>query len=134
MNAVPKKFDRTFVAIGREHAGTAKLQKLKFGMARKQCADIELSRGIETAIFFGKRLPQKPICSNDGRTIQRAAIACGMVENQQVVANGVIAIDIPTGKKPCGIWDGGAFLIKNAIAQFLRLPNFGGGLRQPDFQ
>ena len=98
VNAMPKKFDRTFVAIWCEHAGTAKLQKLKFGMARKQPSDVELARGVKTAIIFGERLPQKPIRSNDGRTIQCAAIAYGMVENQQVVADSVIAIDIPTGE------------------------------------
>jgi hypothetical protein len=134
VNAVPKEFDRTLVAIGREYAGTPKLEKLKFIVARQQCADIEFSRGVETAIVFGKCLPQKAIRPNDDRTIQRAAIVCGVVDNQQVVANGVIAIDIPAGKKPCWIWDGGAFLVKDAIAQFLRLPNFGGRLCQPDFQ
>ena len=55
---MPKKFDRAFVAVGREHTGTAELQKLKFGMACKECPDVELPRCIETAIFFGQRLPQ----------------------------------------------------------------------------
>src|SRR5262249_12518896 len=126
--------DRAFVAIGREYAGTAKLQKLKFGMTRKQCPDGEFSRGVETAVIFGERLPQKTIRSNHGRTIQGTTITCGMIENQQVVANGVIAIDIRGGKKPWGVWDGSAFLVKDGIAQFLRLPNFGGCFRQSDFQ
>src|SRR5215831_4737127 len=103
-------------------------------MTRKQCPDFEFSRGVETAVIFGERLPQKTIRSNHGRTIQRTTITCGMIENQQVVANGVIAIDIPASKKPRGVWDGGAFLVKDAIAQFLRLPNFSGCLCQPDFQ
>jgi hypothetical protein len=52
-----------------------------------------------------------------------------------VVANSVIAIDIPARKKLYAwIWDGGTFLIKDAITQFLRLPNFGGCLCQPDFK
>src|SRR5262245_20359744 len=99
VNAVPKELDRTFVAIRREYAGTAKFEKLKFVMSGQQSADVEFSRGVEPAIVFGKRLPQKAICSNDRRTIQRAAIVCGVVDNQQVVANGVIAVDIPAGEK-----------------------------------
>jgi hypothetical protein len=134
VNAMPKKFNRAFVSIGREYTGTAKLQKLKFGMACKQCPDVEFSGGVEAAVIFGERLPQKTIGSNDGRTIQRATIACSMIENQQMVANSVITIDIAAGKKPCRVWDRGAFLIKDAIAQFLRLPNFGSRLCQPDFQ
>src|SRR5215813_11407455 len=69
VNAVPKEFDRALVAIGREYAGTAKLEKLKSIMSRQQCADVEFSRGVEAAIVFGKRLPQKTIRANDGRTI-----------------------------------------------------------------
>src|SRR5215468_7450281 len=107
VNAVPKELDRTLVAIGREYAGAAKLEKLKLIVARQQCADIEFSRGVETAIVFGKRLSQEAIRSNDRRTIQRAAIVCGVVDNEQVVAYGVIAIDIPAGKKPCRIRNGG---------------------------
>src|SRR5262245_56190522 len=87
VNAVPKELDRALVAIGREYTRAAKLEKLKFIMSRQQRADVEFSRGVEAAIVFGERLTQKTIRANDDRTIQRAAIVCGVVDNQQVVAN-----------------------------------------------
>ena len=58
----------------------------------------------------------------------------GMIEHQQVVADRVIGIDVAAREQPARIGDGGTFLVENAIAQFLRLAHFGGGLRQPDFQ
>jgi hypothetical protein len=57
-----------------------------------------------------------------------------MVENQQMIAYRVIAIDVSSREKPPRIGDGGAFFIENMVTQLLRLTDFGGSLRQPDFQ
>jgi hypothetical protein len=36
MDAMPEKFDSSFIAVGRKHAGTAELEELKIVMARDQ--------------------------------------------------------------------------------------------------
>ncbi len=134
MNAVPKQLDGALVTIGCQHAGTAELKELQIAVMRDQGADVEFAGGVETAILFSERLPQQPIGADDGRPIQRAAIARGMVEHQQVVADRVIAIDVAAREQPARIRDRRPFLVENAIAKFLRLPHLGGGLRQAHFQ
>ena len=62
------------------------------------------------------------------------AVARGVVEHQQVVADRVIGIDVAAREQAPGVRDRRAFLIEHAVAQFLRLPHFGGGLRQPHFE
>jgi hypothetical protein len=57
-----------------------------------------------------------------------------VVDNQQVVADCVIAIDIPAREQSPRVRDGRAFLIKNVVTQLLRLPHLGRGLREPDLE
>jgi hypothetical protein len=57
-----------------------------------------------------------------------------VVDNQQVVADCVVAIDIPAREQSAGIRDGRAFLVKNMVTQLLRLPHLSRGLRESDLE
>ena len=103
-------------------------------VARDQPANVEFARGVKAAVILGQRLAQQPISADDGRPVAGRAVARGVVEHQEVVADRVIAIDVAAREQPAGIGDGRTFLVENPVAQFLRLADFGGGLRQPDFE
>ena len=103
-------------------------------MARHQPADVEFGGGVEAAVFLGQRLPQQTIGADHRRTVGVLAVARVVIEHQQMVADRVIGIDVAAREQPARIGDGRTLLVENAIAQFLRLAHFGGGLRQPHFQ
>ena len=131
---MPQQLDRALVAVGRQHAGAAELEELQIGVARDQPADVEFARRVEAAIFLRQRLAQQPIGADHRRPVGVLAVAGGMIEHQQVVADRVIGIDVAAREQPARIGDGGTLLVENAIAQFLRLAHLGGGLRQPHFE
>ena len=133
-DAVPQQLDRALVAVGRQHAGAAELEELQVAVARDQPADVEFARGVEAAMLLGQRLAQQPIGADHRRPVARMPVARGMIEHQQVIADRVIGIDVAPREQPAGIGNGRAFLIEHAVAQFLRLAHFGGGLRQPHFE
>ena len=62
------------------------------------------------------------------------AVARGMIEHQQVVAERVIGVDVAAREQAARIGDCRTLLVENAVAQFLRLAHLGGGLRQADLQ
>ena len=133
-DAVPQQLDRALVAVGRQHAGTAELEELQIAVARDQSADVEFARAVEVAILLRHGLPQQPIGADHRRAVGVLAVARGMIEHQEVIADRVIGIDVAAREQPARIGDGGTLLVENAIAQFLRLPHLGGGLRQPHLQ
>src|SRR5262249_29264723 len=122
MNAVPQQLDRALVAVGRKHTRAAKFEELQIAVAGDPRADVELAGAVEAAVFFGERLPQQTIRADHARAVRRAAVAHGMINDQQMVADRVIAVDVAAREQPARISDGRTFLIKYAIAQFLRLP------------
>jgi len=130
VNAMPKQLDSPLVAVWCEHAGAPELEELQVAVSRDQFPDAEFAGGIESAILFGQRLPQQTIGSDNRRPIKRIAVARGMVDYQQMVADCVVAIDVAPRKQPARIGDGRTFLIENAITKFLRLPYLGSGLGQ----
>src|SRR5476649_1354731 len=81
-------------------------------------------------MFLGQWLTQKPIGAYH-RRFAGAAVEGGVIDHQQMLADRVISIDVAACEQSAGIGDGGTFLVENSLAQFLRLANFGGGLRQP---
>src|SRR5262249_8459363 len=98
MNAVPQEFNGTLVAVGCQHTRAAELEELQIAMTRNQGADVEFTAGVKAAKFFGQRLPQQPVSADNARPIP-AAIARGMIDHQQVIANRVISVDIAAGEK-----------------------------------
>src|SRR5262249_40885602 len=115
MYAMPQKLDSALVSIRGEHTGTPEFKKLKIVVARDQGSNVEFAGRVKTAIIFGQRLPQQPVCADHGRPVQRVAIACGVIQYQQMVADCVVAIDIPPCEQPPRVRNGCALLIKHVI-------------------
>jgi len=80
------------------------------------------------------RLAQQPIGADHRLAVDVMSVACGMIEHQEMIADRVMGIDVAPREQPARIGEGGTRLVENAIAQFLRLPYFGGGLRQPHLE
>ena len=133
MDAVPQQLDGALVAVGREHAGAPELEELHVLVAGDEAGDVEFAGGVEAAKVLCQRLTQQTIGADDRRPAG-LALARVVVDHQQVVADRVIGVDVAAGKHPARIGDGRTFLIEDAIAQLLRLPYLGGGLRQPYLQ
>src|SRR5665647_2690118 len=60
-DAVPQQFDGALVAVARQHAGAAELEKARIGMTLDQAGDIELVLAVEAAVPFRHVLPQQAV-------------------------------------------------------------------------
>jgi hypothetical protein len=67
VDTVPEEFDGALVAVGRKHAGAAKLEELQTVVTRDESADVKLAGGVESAILFGKRLAAVGMPTTAGR-------------------------------------------------------------------
>ena len=91
-DAVPQQFDGALVAVGRQHTGTADFQEAQSAVALEQRADIVLADAVKTAVLRRHLLAQQPIGANHRGTAR--AVASGVVDHQEMVADRIEGIDI----------------------------------------
>ena len=137
-DAVPEQLHRALVAIGLEHAGAAELQKALAGVGGEQRRDVELAFRVEAGVALRHLLTQQAIGADDLRlaALSLAERAGGrvVVDDEQVVADGVIGVDVALLQAGHHVGDGRHFLMEYAVTQLLRAPDVLPARREPDFQ
>jgi len=131
---VPQELDRALVAVLGQHAGAAEFDELQIAVPFDQPANVEFAGGVEAAIVLGERLTQQTIGADHGRPALRAAVAALMIDDEKVIANGVVSIDVAAGDEARRVRHRRALLEEHAVAQLLRLTHFRRGLRQPHLE
>ena len=121
-DALPQEFDGALAAIFRQHAGAAELEE---GLARlgvEERLEIVFAGGIEAVGAIGDRLAQHAIGADDlgPRLAEGLGLEAGVIEYQDVVADGIEGVGVAAGHHGAGVGDGRHFLIEDAITQFLR--------------
>ena len=96
-DAVPQQFNGALVAVTRQHAGTAELEKAQIRMTLDQAGDIEFVLGVEAAIAFSDVLPQQAV-GPDHRQLAADRGLGGVVDHQQMIADSVERILVAAGQ------------------------------------
>ncbi len=133
-DAVPEQFDGLLVAIGRQHAGAAKLKEAQSAMPGDHRRQIELALGVEAAEPRRRILAHQPVGADDARLDAAEAPARRMVDDQQMVASLVETVGIAAehARDDAGLRR--HFLIEHPVAQALGPPDLARTARQPHFE
>ncbi len=120
-------------AVGFQDAGTSELEESRAcGKAGQHRRDVVLARGVEAAGAGCVGVAHQPIGAHDrGPSI---LFMLGAIQHQQMVADLIEAIEIAGCLAHRGRRHRRHLLIEDAIAQALRLLDFGTGFRKPDFK
>ena len=103
-------------------------------MRRRQRPDVEFAGRIIAAMPFGAGVEQHAVGADGARLASQALRAFRMVDDQQVVANGVERVDVAPRQPAARIGDRRHLPVEHPIAQFLGAANVLGGMREPRLQ
>ena len=122
--AAPQQLDRALAAILLEHAGASELQKAQARMTREQRREIIFAGRIEAALLLRDIAAQQAIGADHLRLHLAEAVARGVIDDDEMIAEFVEAIGVAARDRGLGVGDRAALAEEDFEAQALRLADF----------
>src|SRR5580704_13975069 len=119
-DAMPKQLHRAFVAVGRQHAGSAELEEAELGMPSDEVINRELAGGVEPTMSQSDVLAQEPVGADDRGSMAEPLGPMRVVDHKQMVADPIEGIDVAACEEDLRVGDGRALLIEYPVTKLLR--------------